>query len=41
MQGHDDPVEMHLRVTEIYRREDDAWKLIHRHADPHASPITG
>jgi ketosteroid isomerase-like protein len=23
-----------LRVTQVYRREDGAWKLVHRHADP-------
>ncbi len=23
-----------LRVTSIYRREDDTWKIVHRHGDP-------
>lgn len=34
----DQQVSMTLRVTEIFRHEDGAWTLIHRHADPLADP---
>ena len=30
-----------LRVTTIFRREDDEWKVIHRHGDPLASQAAG
>jgi ketosteroid isomerase-like protein len=33
-----DPVAMDLRVTEVFRREDGEWKLVHRHADPLTTP---
>jgi hypothetical protein len=23
-----------LRLTQVYRRENDEWKLVHRHGDP-------
>ncbi len=37
MRGNADAVSMTLRVTEIFRLEDDEWKIIHRHVDPLAS----
>ncbi len=31
-------VRLKLRITELFRREDGAWKLVHRHADALGSP---
>jgi ketosteroid isomerase-like protein len=32
--NQDRPTPSALRVTHIFRQEDGAWKLVHRHADP-------
>jgi ketosteroid isomerase-like protein len=34
MGGAQDVSSISLRVTSVFRREDGAWKLVHRHADP-------
>jgi ketosteroid isomerase-like protein len=34
VEGRDEPGSLLVRVTHIFRREDGAWKLIHRHGDP-------
>lgn len=32
--GSDEVTTVSLRCTTIFRREDDGWKIVHRHADP-------
>jgi ketosteroid isomerase-like protein len=32
--GSDELTPVSVRVTTVFRREDGAWKVIHRHADP-------
>jgi ketosteroid isomerase-like protein len=36
--GREDVSPFALRVTSIFRREDDTWKLVLRHADPITTP---
>ena len=36
--GSPEPVPYSLRVTMVLRSEDEAWKIVHRHADPIITP---
>jgi ketosteroid isomerase-like protein len=38
--GSDEVGSVSLRVTTIFRREDDEWRIGHRHADPITTPRT-
>ena len=38
--GAEDLSQLALRTTCVYRREDDGWKLLHRHGDPRVSRQT-
>ena len=37
--GQDRPAPMELRVSHFFRKEDGAWKLVLRHADPITAKI--
>src|SRR5215212_6625431 len=37
LEGSAEPIPFDLRVTEVFRREGEEWKLVHRHADTLAS----
>jgi ketosteroid isomerase-like protein len=36
--GADEISPVSVRVTTVFRREDGAWKVVHRHADPITAP---
>ncbi len=36
--GSDQAATLSLRVTSVFRLQHDAWKLVHRHADPITTP---
>ena len=36
--GQEDVTAVSLRVTTVFRLEDGAWRLVHRHADPITAP---
>ncbi|WP_431825534.1 YybH family protein [Burkholderia sp. F1] len=41
LSGQPHPIDMRIRVTEVFRRIGDAWKLVHRHADVPPAPGAG
>ncbi len=40
LEGAAEPSDLSLRVTSVYRREGEVWRLVHRHADPITTPRT-
>jgi ketosteroid isomerase-like protein len=39
LKGHDEPRPWLLRVTQVFQREGDEWRSVHRHADPLLRPL--
>lgn len=37
IRGKQDAIPFNLRITEVFRREGNEWKMVHRHADALAS----
>jgi ketosteroid isomerase-like protein len=33
IKGRDEPMEMRIRITEVFSKTDGGWRMIHRHAD--------
>lgn len=33
LRGSDSDIDLNLRVTEVYKRSEDGWVVVHRHAD--------
>ena len=38
VEGREDVTPIAVRVTTIFRPEEDTWKVVHRHADPITAP---
>lgn len=38
LEGWNEMAPVSLRVTTVFRREGDEWKILHRHADPITAP---
>lgn len=41
MRVESEPQDHFLRVTQVYRREDNVWKVVHRHADDATARLPG
>jgi ketosteroid isomerase-like protein len=40
LKGYDEPRPWHLRVTQVFQRDGDEWRSVHRHADPLVRSLT-